>query len=256
MGLFDLFKKSSATTSEPEKSEVPYLGDLDKTNVIFQLVNTPLEARDEHWQDIFLANLSDASFRCSEPQVITGPDGFPYFQLFLPEPGKNFQCYVIDKMKNDFLIRLGYGVVINPSPTHADWVLSYGDILNLHLNGTFYTKEQTPFSKVVIDEVIATNEEVMVAQPSEALLPGETRLLLHNFLKANGIETPKIALLMRGQNKDLDVSYDLAFNVTPHQFESEADYRMVMQSIAWFLPRHYSFVGMNENALSDGFVDL
>ena len=103
MGLFDILKPqqtSHAPKPAPAKTLEPYLGDLDKTREIFELVETPHEARDEAWSAAFLSDLSGASFRCGDPQVIQGPDGFPYVQLLLPESGVGFQCYVIDSPDN------------------------------------------------------------------------------------------------------------------------------------------------------------
>lgn len=262
MGLFDFLKKKEAqpNNNQTEKQDAgiakPYLGDLNKTGIIFKLIQTPFSERDENWQKEFLLNIGQASFRCADPQIITGPDGFPYFQLFLPEPNKSFQCYAIDKMKDDFLLASGYGVVINPSANSADWVLSYGDILNYHLNQSFYTTEETPFSREQNDEIIPRNEKVMIGQPSETILPKQTRQLIGNFLRANGIINPKILLMMRHRDDGKGVSQDLVFNLTPKDFNNEALYRSVMQTISWYLPRHYSFVGMEEKTLGNGFAPL
>lgn len=238
-----------------EKQNEPYLGDLQKTEAIYNLVQVPHSERDIHWQKSLLENLSQASFRCGDPQVMKGPDGFPYFQLFLPEPGQSFQCFVIEKMKDDFLLQSGFGVVLNPTSSQVDWVLSYGDVLNYHLNKEFYTVRETPFSKSSADEVIQKDEQIMIGQPAETLLPPQTRQLLSNLLKANGVTAPKVLLMMR-PSKDGGVSQDLVFNITPQSFPHEALYTSVMRSIAWYLPRHYSFVGMDEKTVGDGFMPL
>lgn len=263
MGIFDFLKKKDApqkASIQPEKSSAkesePYLGDLNKTNTLYQLLQTTPTKRDENWQKTFLQNIVQASFRCGEPQVITGPDGFPYFQLFLPEPNKSFQCFVIDRMKDDFLLNSGFGVVINPTPNSADWVLSYGDILNLHLNKTFYTTEETAFSKESDDEIIPENEKVMIGQPSEIILPKQARQLIGEFLKMNGVTNPKVLLMMRHKQDGKSVSQDIVFNVTPQNFDNESKYRNAMQTIGWYLPRHYSFVGMDENTFGNGFMPL
>jgi hypothetical protein len=257
MGLFDFLKpQTDPAPAAPAPATEPYLGDLAKTNELYHLVAVPKPDRDEAWDAAFLANLAGASFRCGTPQIIQGPDGFPYFQLFLPEPGVRFQCYVIDRMKDDFLLERGLGVVVNPTPAGPDWVLSYGDIVNFALSHEFYTTTETPFSKAVGDEVIATEEQVMVGQPSETLLPQAVRAVLRDFLQANGLATPKVALLMRRQGASAGVSQDLVFNITPADFGDEAHYRSVMQQLGWFLPRHYSCVGMQEAALSGGFLPL
>ncbi|MDR2237832.1 MAG: hypothetical protein LBE92_17045 [Chryseobacterium sp.] len=259
MGLFDLFKKKEkpqpkeqAAQKEPE----PYLGDLDKTSILSKLVQTPPAERDDKWQQTFLENIGHASFRCGDPQVVTGPDGFPYFQLFLPEPNQPFQCYVIDNMKDDFLLSSGLGVVINPTETRADWVLSYGDILNYHLSNSFYTTTATDFSHETSNETVTEDEKVMVGQPSEIILPEQTRKLLAEFLTSNGMITPKILLMMRQRKDGAGVSQDLVFNVTPHHFKDENTYRSIMQAIGWYLPRHYSYVGMGEDTLGTDFMPL
>ncbi|WP_208178409.1 hypothetical protein [Hymenobacter negativus] len=259
MGLFDFLKPTAPPTpapAAPAEAAEPYLGDLAKTNELYHLVAVPKPERDEAWDAAFLANVSAASFRCGSPQIIQGPDGFPYFQLFLPEPGVGFQCYVIERMKDDFLLERGLGVVINPTPAGPDWVLSYGDIVNFALNQEFYTTEETPFSKELSDELIEGEEQVMVGQPNETLLPQATRNVLREYLQNNGIATPKIVLLMRHRTNGAGISQDLVFNITPHDFGNETLYRSVMQQIGWFLPRHYSFVGMHEEALPDSFLPL
>jgi hypothetical protein len=257
MGLFNFFKKKDQGSEKKTgiNSSGPYLGDLNKTNSIYQLIQTPKAERDEKWQSAFLQNIAQASFRCGEPQVITGPDGFPYFQLFLPEPHKSFQCYVIDRMKDDFLLSKGFGVVINPSSNNADWVLSYGDILNFQLNGTFYTTGETAFSNNQKSETIHEEEEVMIGQPSETILPKQTRRLIREFLKTNGVKHPKILLMMRHKKEGTGVSQELVFNVTPKDFNSDDRCRNVMQAINWYLPRHYSFASMSEESIQ-GFMPL
>ncbi|MCB0649312.1 MAG: hypothetical protein KDC49_21730 [Saprospiraceae bacterium] len=261
MGLLNLFKKKNANiptqaSSQNESGKEPYYGDLKKTDILHRLVRVPKEDRNEEWQQRFLENVSEASFRCGEPQVIVGPDGFPYFQLFLPEPNKAFQCFVISHLKNDCLLDAGIGVVINPGSEDADWVFSYGDILNFHLNQTFYTNEGSLFSKKTESEVLSVAEEVLVAQPSEKLLPDFVRKLLADFLKRNGINKPRIALMMRNQEDEIGVTQDLVFNVTQADFQNEDTYHYVMQAIAWHLPRHYSFIGLDEKILGDGFASL
>ncbi len=263
MGLFDFLKKIPADEggksqpsdekSQPQAStKTPYLGDLEKTQQIERLVQTPSSERDDAWQKAFLENVLQASFRCGDPQMMTGPDGFPYFQLFLPEPNQPFQCYVIEHMKDDFLLSSGYGVVINPAQAQPDWVFSYGDIVNLHINHTFYTTGETLFSKSVQQvEVIEEDEEVLTGQPAESILPAATRQVLSQFLKAQGVVNPKVLLMQRINAKTKQMTQDIVFNTTPEHFENEEHYRAKMQSIRWFLPNHYSYVGISEKTLSN-----
>lgn len=262
MGIFNFLKKKELSEAiaqnekTVQKEAEAYLGDLDKTSVIFKLIQTPRHERDEAWQNIFLDNIGQASFRCGDPQITTGPDGFLYFQLFLPEPNKSFQCYVIENMKDDFLLSSGFGIVINPAQNSADWVLTYGDILNYSLNKTFYTTTETTFSKSTNNEIVKEDEKVMIGQPSETILPKQTRHLISEFLKLNGINTPKIALMMRHTQDENGISQDIVFNLTPNSFKDESTYNAVMRSISWYLPRHYSFIGMDEQSLGNGFMPL
>jgi hypothetical protein len=262
MRLFDFLKKKEQpkTNTTNEKSvqneNEPYLGDLKKTEIIYQLVQTPPDKRDEKWQQTFLANIGQASFRCGDPQLITGPDGLPYFQLFLPEPNKSFQCFVIEKLIDDFLLTSGYGVVINPSENRADWVLSYGDILNMHLNKTFYTTTENSFSKEISNETISENEEVMIGQPSESILPKQCRRIIAEFLKMNGVNSPKVLLLMRAKKDMQSLTQDIVFNLTINDFKDENTFREIMQTISWYLPRHYSISAMSENSFGKGFMPL
>lgn len=251
---------SATTISSTAVSEAPaagtkkvegYLGDLMKTQALLSLVEVPVEQRDAEWVGRFLEDLPLASFRCGTPQVIAGPDGFPYFQLFLPKSGEKFQCFVVEHMISDFLLERGYGIVVNPGDGQPDWVLTYGDILNYHLNKSFFIQDSL-FSTNKADETI--QGEITVGQPSELILPAETRALLRDFFVLNGIEDPKILLLSRETPEG--PSMDLAFNITPEGFESDLHYRNMMQTVTWYLPRHYSIVGLNDNGTSNGFMPL
>lgn len=257
MSIFNLFKKKeSQAVAEISQGHAPYLGDLEKTNELYDLVKVSADYRDGIWQRKFINNLEFASFECGDPQVITGPEGFPYFVLNLPKPNQSFQCYVIDKMKDDFLLELGYGVVIFSSDGEPDWVLSYGDILNLHLNKTFYTEGYTPFSKQAEDEVITEKEEVMVGQPSEFILPTQARKHIKKYLLEKGVENPKILLMSRVINGDTGFLQELVFNILPNQFKTEEEYRTVMKDLNWFFPHFYSYVGMSEESFAKDFMPL
>lgn len=249
MGLFDFLLAKRKQAPVHTTNAGPYLGDLSKTNRLYTLVQVPQAKRDAGWEKSFLENVSGASFRSGNPQVQLGPDGLPYFQLFLPEPNKSFECYVIDKMKDDFLLAAGYGVAINPTNTGADWVFSYGDILNLFLNKEFYTDSETSFLKAENGVKIHANEEIMVTQPAESLLPNQSQQIILNFLKESGIKTPKISLLMRHQKKGM--VQDLVFNIDAQNFDNEQHYQRVVQKIAWYLPKHYTFITTTDKRFTE-----
>jgi hypothetical protein len=254
MGLFDFIKKDNKKIEEPTKQseKSPYYGDLSKTNILNELFKIPRKQRDDKWNAKFLENVADASFTCCNPQVFEGPDGFPYFQLNIPEPYKQFQCFVIRHMKDDFLLDKGFGVVINPSKGQPDWVFSYGDIVNYHIRNEFYTKSEN--WDLPKQEIIKQKEEVFLGQPSESILPNSTRNVIRDFLKSIGINDAKLLLMNR--RKPNGFLQELVFNLTPDKFEKNEHYEGVMKSIAWYLPRHYSYVSMNESNFKDNFKPL
>jgi len=243
MGLFNFKRKS-------EKEG--YNGDLEKTATLAALFEITGAARDEAWKNEFLANVGDASFTCGNPQIVQGPDGFPYFQLETPTPNKSFQCYVISHMISDFILERGIGIVINAHKGQPDWVFTYGSLVNFSVRGAFYTP--VPALQLPEEEVIRQQEKVLVGQPSEAFLPKAVRPILRQFLEQQGIHDTKIALMSR--NYGDEVLQELVTNLTPEKTGREL-FEALQSHLKWFLPDHYSMVAMDENgALKDNFEPL
>lgn len=231
----------------------PYYGDLEKTSILNELFAVEGEQRNENWRAKFLENVADASFVCSDPQVISGPDGFPYFVLNTPEPNKPFQCYVIKNMTTDFLLEQGLGVVINPGKGNPDWVFSYGDIVNYHLRQEFYSQSNN-WDIQQSDEVITSQEKVLVGQPSEYIIPEHTRRILRLFFESLQITDSKIALLNRPKGEEF--SQQLVFNLTPDKFKDRDQFNAIMGYVSWFLPKHYSYASMDEATLGENFLPV
>lgn len=249
-----MYDESKENEKEEQTQRQSTQENLSKTENVYRLLKTPQQNRDDVWVKQFLDNLPGASFKAGDPQVIVGPDGFPYFQLFLPREGERFESFVIENMKDDFLLHEGLGVVINPTDQQPDWVLTYGDILNLHLNKTFYTEDDL-FNKEKGDEDLPKNAQVVTGVPSETMLPNVARNVLKEFFKQRGFHSPKVLLLMKQYYGR--TSQDLAFNITPKNFANRQDFNTFMQVLGWFFPRHYSYVGIDEDGGFRGkFVDL
>ena len=230
----------------------PYLGDLEKTEILTELFERSGDLRDVSWREKFLENVADASFACGDPQVIVGPDGFTYFHLTIPEPYKAFQCYVIRHMTVDFLLKEGFGVVINPSKEQPDWVFSYGDIVNFHLTNTFYSQAESDLTGST--EKLKEGEEILTGQPAESYLPMQVRTVLRRYLESMGISGSKIMLLTRIINGQ--ANHELAFNLTQAHFPDETEYTRVMGTLQWFLPRHYNYSSMDEKKMKNMFSPL
>lgn len=234
-----------------------YQGDLEKTARIAKLFEVPRERRDASWTAEFNQNVVDASFQCTDPQVSRGPYGFYYFGLRLPEVGKPFRCFVLRHMVSDFLLKEGLGVLFEPQPeANPQWMFSYGDIVGFSLSGTFERpQETTPASSNASSKTVQNDEEVLIGQPSEALLPTPSRAALRRFLQAQGLKDPKVFLMMRC-NPAGGVTQELIFNLGIENLETEEKARAVGSWVSWFLPRGYSYASANEERFKQHFQAL
>jgi len=225
--------------------------DINKTQSIVDLLSIPANSRDDHWHQKFLNDVQTASFACAEPQIVKGPDGFPYFGLHTPEPGKPFTSYCIKNIAEDFLLDNGYGVVINPKENSADWVFSYGDIVNLTINKVFYSPvENVPIEPEV---TIQKNEQVLIAQPSETFLPAKARNIIRKYLQYFNIAEPKTMLISRSiEGKMIQ---ELAFNIFKEEVGHPEKLGAFMQQVGWFLPRHYILVIVPKNSEMAGHFE-
>jgi hypothetical protein len=222
-----------------------YVGDLSKTKIIRELCDVPRTDRDENWKHLFMENISTASFRCGNPQIIKGPDGMSYFHLLLPELNKEFECFVIKNIISDYLLSDGLGIAINADKDEPDWVFSYGDIVDFYLNGAFYTKKITnPFTGIVTDVMIAENR-VRIGPPSETYLPQKSRKVIREFLESFGLN-PKICLVLWiDQGNQLTPT----FNIIPEMFKrtDSESFQSFLTFLQWYFPRHYKVVCIQEN---------
>ncbi|TYR35398.1 hypothetical protein FXV77_13475 [Sphingobacterium phlebotomi] len=229
-------------------------GDLEKTITINQLMGTAFSERDEQWRDQFLNHIDGANLKLGEPEVAISKDGFPYIQLQTVSTGESFQAFVI-KNQLDTILEQGFGIAINAHLNQPDWIFSYGDLVNLKLNGSFYTDNKVfsdPKEYLGIDK----DEKILVGQPSEEIFPNFLRRQIREFLQYSGIKNPKIMLIARNYTDEERASQDLVFNIIPAQFPSEKDFNTIMNTIQWFLPKHYSFFGVDELAIENGFQPL
>ncbi|MEJ7586781.1 MAG: hypothetical protein WKI04_04390 [Ferruginibacter sp.] len=234
--------------------------DISKTYIIVQLFKTPRDGRDDKWRRHFFENVATASFTCATPQVLTGPDGFPYFILCSPVENQPFESFCIKNMAEDFLLDRGWGIVFNPTEGgSADWVFTHGDVVNLHLNNHFFSPpydasiDEVKFTKNI--GVTTKEEQVMVAQPSDNYLPSPTRHALKNFLKSRGINKPK--LLMLSSINGEKIIRKLAFNIDPKNYPVVSELDHLMQEVGWFLPNDYIIIPLPANSeLAMGFNDM
>ena len=204
--------------------------DINKVGVMVELFKTPPEKRDTQWLESFYQNVVDASYACDDPQVSHGPDGFPYFTLRTPQPNAPFDSFCVCNLI-DHTTEHGFGIAINPTDKSADWVFSGGDLLCYRLFGKF----QMPIEPQE-QWMPKPDEEVMIGQPDENVLPAATRAIFKRLLKsALNMDEPKMLAVFK---KDSPTPR-LLFSVFKEDCESEDVFNRVMRSISWLLPRHY-----------------
>ncbi|TFH33962.1 MAG: hypothetical protein E4G99_10455 [Anaerolineales bacterium] len=228
--------------------------DIQKVGQINALLEISPADRDQAWKDSFYDSVIDASFRCQEPQVILGPDSFPYFSLYSPIPHEPFESFCICNLM-EYLLSNGLGVVINPGIDGAEWVFSYGDILTHRMFGVFAV-DQTSAKKQPFEEVkIEKQEQVLIGQPSEEFLPASAReAIKRHFLARYGKEDLGVFLMSR---KDFNPPTQLVFSIFPEDFGGAERFQGVLQEISWFLPRHYPVLAVpREASLRDSFEAL
>ncbi|CAN5503291.1 hypothetical protein BH11BAC3_BH11BAC3_32270 [soil metagenome] len=261
MGIFDFLTKKQSPT-QPVKivpANRPEC-DINKTGIVANLFKIPKDQRDNNWYQAFYENVATASFASTTPQVLTGPDGFPYFILNTPEENKPFESFCINNMKDDFLLDRGWGVVFNPAADKsADWVFTHGDIVSLYLNNEFATAtdpsavEDIEFTKTV--GVLKKEEKVIIAQPSEDYFPFATRCALKLFLQNKGIRKPKVMMLSSFKNDQ--VIRKLAFNIHPENYPVTTKLDHLMQQVGWFLPRQYIIIPLSKKSpLASGLNEM
>lgn len=231
-----------------------YVGDLMKTGVLYELNSVPKEQRDDKWVATFYANIADASLVANDPQVFNGPDGFPYFSLSLPTPGKSFQAYVIRHVI-EHTLKNGVGIVIEPNAQEPLWVFSYGDIVGFQTQNNW---EPLTYDHTIptgnSQEVLQKAEDVLIGQSSEHILPAVARDILRRFLTAQGIKEPQILLMAR--NSEAAKRTDLVFGLSPEEVGGEEKLNLLLRWISWFLPRGLPFCAMKRESLGAGAFAL
>ena len=259
------FLKFFRTSKKGVKQPVPARSnrtecDINKTYQVVALLKVPRDDRDANWYHAFYDNVANASFAGGTPQLLTGPDGFPYFILRSPQENQPFESFCIQNMKDDFLLEKGWGVVFNPAEDKsADWVFTYGDIMNFHINYRF----KSPVAGAAIKSVAfngnvgktTQEQQVMIGQPSQTYLPGHTRNALKKFLQSKGIRKPAVMLV--SSYEEGQTARRLALNIAPENYPDGAQLDHLMQQVGWFLPNDYILMPVSKKSeLAKGFNDL
>jgi hypothetical protein len=211
--------------------------DISKVDKMIQLFKVPNPRRDINWRNDFYNTVIDASFAAGNPQLIIGPDGFPYFSIFTPQPNVPFDsfciCNLLDKLIND-----GIGIAINPNNINVDWIFSYGDLISYRYLGSFEVDQ----TKLPPQEIhIPKGQAIVAGQPSEEYLPKIVRDNLRKFMETRlKIKHPGVFLFYKpGASRP-----DLVFSIFSDDYKNELMFRQIIKLISWYLPKHYPIIAI------------
>ena len=245
------FLRNKQVSAVPPVQAPPFKApeaNANATETVTSLLQVEQARRDASWHAAFYQCIQTAGFEGGEPAIITDAEGHSFFVLKTPAPGQPFEAICIRDSLN-FLLEKGFGIAINPTDTYAEWLFSYGDMVNLHISNCFVTNTATAdvrhieMTKRV--EVVKKGEDIMLAQPSDRYLPVQARVVIRKLLQQKGIRHPKTLLMCR--KKGGHMIEELAFNVYPADFADTRQRDELMETIAWYLPSHYTVVSFRED---------
>jgi hypothetical protein len=204
-----------------------------------ELLETPLDERDEKWNEQFFKEIRSAKFEFMSESPIEGPDGMPYLAVKTTEgegePAEEVFNWLGEK---------GVGLAVNPNKENPDFVFSYGMIWNYLLNGEFITEMEDEGPAGSKEMEMEPGQEMMAGTPSETYFPPHVRGLFKEFLQQQGVLDPKIVMLSQdGKN------YDLCFSLESLGNPPEEEWQGILEGFSWFFPLHYSFSIISENMI-------
>jgi hypothetical protein len=222
---------------------------LDLTRAVHEKLQVEVPQRTPQWKEEFYAAVEDAALALSEPQVVQGPDAFPYFRLQLPEPGVQFQAVSVAVVLEHCLDH-GLGIVLNPREKQADWVFTFGNLWTRQAFGKFETWVDDPKQPEAGQE-----RQIMLSSPSEEFLPTYARNALRGFLTERvKLAEPKV---MQVQDAAARPERSLAFNVFREDCRDEQHFGAVMSYLRWYLPGHYGLLSVPKDAeITERFFPL
>ncbi len=221
-------------------------------------LSIPEDARGAKWRHRFYDLVDTARLRQRDPKIFLGPDGFPYYALDLPEEGADGDVAVGDLI--ELATDRGFGIAIEPDDDEfAAWVFTCGDLVTRRAFGGYefprigIAPAEAPTFRAVLKET----QRMEVLAPSDAMLPGYVRPLLHQyFTRTLGIAHPGVLALI---SPDQEPKEQLVFRIGRADFPDEDAFENAIAGLTWFLPRHLVVSILPTDvidALDDAFVPL
>lgn len=203
-----------------------------------ELLETPIDERDEKWDENFFKKIRSVEFEFLSDSPIEGPDGMPYLAVKTVDEGGEPAEQVFN-----WLGEKGVGMAVNPDKENPDFVFSYGMIWNYLLHGEFISEmeDEKAGSKELEME---PGQEMMAGTPSETYLPPHVRALFKEFLNQQGVLEPKVVMLSQDSK-----NYDFCFSLESLGNPPEKEWQGILEGFSWFFPLHYSFSIISEKMI-------
>lgn len=231
--------------------------DLEKTAAVDSLLQIPAAQRNLDWVRKLFSAIPDASLRSSKPEIMTGPDGFNYFVLALPDPDQPFEPYCLNYILPRCLEE-GIGIVLNPTADKADFVWTFGHLWSFQNLGLFdrnLIAPSPPPTAAGTEPSEQKERKVKITPPTDDSVPPFARKALAQFLKTR-VGHPAPALLLM-QDEEAKPTENFVFNIFQENFEKPEHFNMTLQGLRWFLPPHFGLAAVPQGSeVSKYFVPI
>jgi len=228
--------------------------DFDAGETLRELLQAPLEARDEAWQQQFDEAIKHAPFVAGD--VMQGPDGFAYRILRSAGAGEDTEKLTCVPAIALEATEDGYGLVVDPDEQGAAaWVFHYGQLWSLREYESFRGDPEDEPMEEGGAEHVHEERQIMVGQPSEHMFPEYARRVVDLYLRrVVGIAEPQVLVMV---DEAARPSRNLVFNLHPEDFPDQEAFQMALQSLMWFLPPNRGVVAVSRDAgFDEAFAPL
>ncbi len=251
MGISDWFRKGERAPGRWRfHDDRGRMFDLERTRQLAALFGLPAGERDARWTEAFFDAAWCASVALAEPQVFTGPDGFPYLRLDVPGEGA-FDSQCLANLAGSCLDHgVGAAFFASPGapPEAAQFVLSLGLIDSLVRYdspagdpvdaaeaalppeaGVFTPEPRGGGDAMRVEKT----HEVLVGTPSADYLPPHLARSLHGHLTGGwGMTDPTVQLVA---DLSMRPHRSLVIGRKRSEFPADAPVDEMVQALIWHL---------------------
>lgn len=218
-------------------------------NELTRHLETSEPDRNFDWDERFFKLFSDCTLKILSSDPQQGPDGWPYLvvetvdkQLLNDESSDSAQKII------HWLSTRGIGLIVNPKKLpYPDYVFSYGMLWSFRETGYFIKQNTRNIEKKIS---LNSSQTIKTGPPSDDYLPKYVRTILKEFLRDQGVLSPKVLLVSEN-----GTDYDLCFSIESLGSPAEKEHEGILEALSWFLPPHYSLALITEQGFNS-FVEL